>query len=316
MCYPHRAIPEIATFLSDKDAGSRLAALNALAEAYAQIGDRVLEYIGELPPKEQTLLEERLKRTESPSSPKPTKFTGRVTPKRSNSQQSLSRPESRAGSSKPQAVASRLPSSTSTGRRTSLLPGPLGASTRHKTQLPSSTEAYQKSAVSTSKTLSSQNWVTEEAMPRHGDASVSLEATEPFSSIRSRDIAESVDTLKRLQKSIASNPESLEAHASSLVDAVSGQMAFAFEGLNEDTPQNTLRLCKHLMQTLSAFFDQRSLSLAVPKATLATLLAELTKRLLETAASAASEAIVSLSKVLNMVLIRIFHNSDNSACFG
>ena len=106
------------------------------------------------------------------------------------------------------------------------------------------------------------------------------------------------------------------SHADQLTEAVSMQMRLAFDGLDASTSQAVLRLCKHLMQTLSTFFDHKQLASAVSRDALGRLLEELTRRLLETADNPASESIMSLSKVLNMVLIRIFHHADQSACFG
>lgn len=199
----------------------------------------------------------------------------------------------------------------------SALPTPLDPSQRHSTR--STTEPAGQHSPEVFRTIPArQNMMTDETMPGHHqrDRSVSLEPVDQFGAIKSTNIAESVEALKRVQKTIIENSEALITQATPLISAMSAQMTFAFEGLDQNTPQPTLRLCKHLMQTLSGFFDHRNLSLAVSKAALATLLGELTKRLLETADSGASDAIVSLSKVLNMVLIRIFHNSDNSSCFG
>lgn len=137
-----------------------------------------------------------------------------------------------------------------------------------------------------------------------------------WSTLATEDVAASVDALKQVQRSIVENPSALSGDADTLMAALTVQMKFAFSHLSQSTPQATLRLCKHLMQTLSGFFDQKELSLAVSESGLTTVLAELTRRLLDTANNSASEAIVSLSKVLNMVLIRIFHNSDSSSCFG
>lgn len=320
VCQPSKALPELAALLGDRDAASRSAALDALAQAYGQIGNEVFSYVGELAPKEQTLLEERLKRTAKVEAPDgqtlPQATTG--TPIRPGSRQSMSGPGNRPGTGRvatASATASRLPAAAGVGRRTSALPASLGSSLRgpkHAMGSTGSTVSVPAAAYSHS-TLS---MMMDEALPRPSDRSMSIDTHDPFAPIGSRNIVESVDALKRVQKTIVENAQSLETQASVLIDAISSQMAYAFEGLNQDTPQAVLRLCKHLMQTLSGFFDNKKLSLAVTKASLATLLAELTKRLLETADSGASEAIVSLSKVLNMVLIRIFHNSDNSACFG
>ena len=158
--------------------------------------------------------------------------------------------------------------------------------------------------------------VTDEAEPLGMQRQLSLDPASPFAAVLSPVAGASVDALKAVQRRVTESPDELAMQADALMEALSAQMASAFEGLDAQTPQSTLRLCKHLMQTLSGFFDQKTLSLAVSKDSLIVLLGELTKRLLETAASEASEAITSLSKVLNMVLIRIFHNADRSSTFG
>ena len=134
-------------------------------------------------------------------------------------------------------------------------------------------------------------------------------------SIDTQDLAKCADSLKQLQVVIASSPESLVPHADFLVETITAKMGLGFSDLNRQTAQVQLRLCKHLMQTLSSFFDHRTLGQGVTTPVLTDLLAELTGRLLDTAENPASEAISSLSKVLNMVLIRIFHHADANACF-
>lgn len=119
-----------------------------------------------------------------------------------------------------------------------------------------------------------------------------------------------------VQVDIASDPTSLLPFADRLIDAISQQTSAAFNGLDMDAPTTTLRLCKHLMQTLSGFFDHKTLGEAVSAEALAVLMAELAGRLLDTAGQPAAGAVGSLSKVLNMVLIRIFHHADQNACFA
>lgn len=118
-----------------------------------------------------------------------------------------------------------------------------------------------------------------------------------------------------VQVDIASDPTSLLPFADRLIDAISQQTQAAFNGLDSNTPTSTLRLCKHLMQTLSGFFDHKSLGEAVSSDALTVLLAELAGRLLDTADQPTTGAVGSLSKVLNMVMIRIFHHADQNACF-
>jgi cytoskeleton-associated protein 5 len=133
--------------------------------------------------------------------------------------------------------------------------------------------------------------------------------------IDTEDLGSCSEALKQVQAAIASSADSLIPYADELMDAITRQMSLGFDNLNADTSQAQLRLCKHLMQALSSFFDTRTLGEAVSTPMLTLLLAELTARLLDTAESSASEAISSLSKVLNMVLIRIFHHAEPNAVF-
>jgi len=56
-------IKEIAKQISDRDNGVRSAALNTITIAYQIVGDQVYKYIGKLPEKEMSYLEERIKRS-------------------------------------------------------------------------------------------------------------------------------------------------------------------------------------------------------------------------------------------------------------
>ncbi|PLW07076.1 hypothetical protein PCANC_25979 [Puccinia coronata f. sp. avenae] len=134
--------------------------------------------------------------------------------------------------------------------------------------------------------------------------------------ILSSDDLRSTQALKSIQADIAEQPDTLISTADAIVEVISTQMKIVFENLDASTPPMKLRLCKHLMQTLSTLFDRTQLATAVSKHALIAILAQLTQRLQETADNSSSEHITSLSKVLNMVLIRIFHNADRSACFG
>ena len=124
------------------------------------------------------------------------------------------------------------------------------------------------------------------------------------------------DVLKLVTREITKNTEQVLPHVDALIDAVTARMELGFAGLTRETSPAQLRLCKHLMQVLSALFDKRVLAQQVSRLPLTGLLADLTGRLLDTADNPVSEPIQSLSKVLNMVLIRIFHNADQNVCFG
>lgn len=64
VCQPGpKVLKEIAGQISDRDNGVRSAALNCIVAAYNIIGEAVYKYVGRLPEKDQSYLEERIKRT-------------------------------------------------------------------------------------------------------------------------------------------------------------------------------------------------------------------------------------------------------------
>ncbi|KAJ4487992.1 microtubule associated protein [Lentinula aciculospora] len=67
-CDPPKAFPVIASMISDKDSLVRRSALSVLSEGYTIVGEKVWSYVGHLPPKDKTQLEERLRRVAGPSS--------------------------------------------------------------------------------------------------------------------------------------------------------------------------------------------------------------------------------------------------------
>ena len=311
--------------------------MTALAHAYALIGDLIYKNIGPLPEKERSMLEEKLRRSTGLASP----ATGNAvltstlpggTPLKSDARASANaRLDLQMGLGKPSGIL-RIPTAgaaakarisgfpmadqqssapinaSPTNRRASHLPQPRSALLPKVNRI--SSEQHRRSVLASQPILKNEEKVAKNLCPS------SLNGSNPFLAISSDVPEEAVDALKVIQRDISHCPQELMEQAVPLVHALSLSMSKAFSDLHVDTAQSILRLCKHLMQTLSGFFDHKPLSMAVSQEGLIDLLSQLTHRLLETAASTASEAITSLSKVLNMVLIRIFHNANRSSCFG
>ncbi|WFD19793.1 hypothetical protein MCAP1_002029 [Malassezia caprae] len=63
VCTPAKSLPVVARHIGDRDPSVRGAALSTLAEAYKLVGEGLWRLLGPLPPKDESLLEERLKRT-------------------------------------------------------------------------------------------------------------------------------------------------------------------------------------------------------------------------------------------------------------
>ncbi|KAJ1918219.1 hypothetical protein IWQ60_007555 [Tieghemiomyces parasiticus] len=64
---PPRFVPLIASYISERDAHARTAALNVLVQVYQQTGDAIYGLVGRLNEKDRSMLEERLKRTQPPA---------------------------------------------------------------------------------------------------------------------------------------------------------------------------------------------------------------------------------------------------------
>ncbi|BGP23073.1 microtubule associated protein [Rhodotorula toruloides] len=316
-----QALPKIASFIGKPDATGRTAALHAIGAVYTLVGpDATWKAVGQLPPKDRSMLEERLKRTASgAASPAPPSRqrgagdrpgtpsglrppTSRLAPPASPSPANgLSTSQGRGGIPRPAAgIPSRLarPASTTEG----LTP---------RKMMPPPTSRFAAPASRPASSASSAPFTEDDlAAETISDLSMLLEALD------TDDFGECADVLKSITREITSNAENVLLHADALIDIVTAKMELGFTGLSAATSPAQLRLCKHFMQVLSAFFDKRTLSQQVSRLPLTGLLADLTGRLLDTADNPVSEPIQSLSKVLNMVLIRIFHNADQNVCFG
>nr|VZI06113.1 unnamed protein product [Spirometra erinaceieuropaei] len=64
---PAASLKVLAGQISDRDSGVRTAALNSLVSAYAIVGEAIWKMLGELPEKDRSMLEERIKRSGRPS---------------------------------------------------------------------------------------------------------------------------------------------------------------------------------------------------------------------------------------------------------
>ncbi|CAH7684994.1 spindle pole body component alp14 [Phakopsora pachyrhizi] len=336
VCQPAKALPQIAALISDRDSAVRNSALSALASAYASAGDVILKLVGNLSGKDQDMLNERLKRTEAPSSPR----GGSVAPDVPSSPPRVAAVSRLGGTGlrKSSLVSAQGAESENNGFSKSISRRPSSSLRLSSPSAPLKTKIQPPSALPSRSSIASAARRNSLASP--GSTSIvktnsqtslrppsnrtsgqlptieSESSIVPVSDILSSDDIRSTDALKAVQADIAQRPDLLVPGADTLIDAIATQMKVSFEHLDASTPSLTLRLCKHLMQTLSTFFDRTQLATAVSTDSLVAILAQLTQRLQETADNPVSEHITSLSKVLNMVLIRIFHNADRTACFG
>lgn len=279
----------------------------------------IYKHIGSIPDKERTMLEERLKRTQggAPASPIPSSNPSRsATPSRGDS---LPHPASPSGTPRPLSMlGSKVPAKgiPRMGLARTSAPPATTEEAESKSSPPSRVPAIRGiPRPSSTIGLPARSIPTSRSSEIPSPQQASTSTTGLIQSIVVDDTAKSTEALKQVQQLIATRPESLLRNADELIEALVRKMSVAFSGLDSDTSLPLLRLCKHIMQTLSHFFDNKSLGQSVSSDALTILLAELAGRLLDTAENQASKAIASLSKVLNMVLIRIFHHANQTACF-
>lgn len=325
--YPiSQALPKIASNIGKPDATTRTAALYAIGAVYTLVGpEATWKAVGNLPAKDRSMLEERLKRTASGvASPAPPARTA-----------ALEVPSGTPGGLRPPPSRSAAPPSPSPARgahasssRAASIPRPGGVPSRmarpsSSVSQPASTVVRSNMPPPLSRPMGSATSRSAARPPAVRAFTEDDLAPETVSNVPSLiealdtdDFNECSDILKLLTREITKSPDQVLLHVDALVDAVTARMELGFAGLTAETSPAQLRLCKHLMQVLSALFDKRILAQQVGRLPLTGLLADLTGRLLDTADNPVSEPIQSLSKVLNMVLIRIFHNADQNVCFG
>lgn len=78
---PQQSLKTIAGCISERDSNARNAALNCVGTVFRKIGDRVYQMIGNIPPKEKAMLDERIKRMGRDPAPLNDEPTLRLTPK-------------------------------------------------------------------------------------------------------------------------------------------------------------------------------------------------------------------------------------------
>ncbi|TIC50770.1 ARM repeat-containing protein [Wallemia mellicola] len=345
----NKALKIIGASLSDRDSSVRNSVLNTLVEVYKLVGDQVWSMVGDLPPKEKSMMEERLKRQPERGSAIPAKAAvgSKIAQRPSSSLSKLSqpstfraespsRPDSRSSSrassrtvNRPQSPAvdsprKAIPTSKIGGvrgirppsqlGRTSTLPQPSSGlpqpSAGSALPQPSNSSASQSIKDNTSRPTSLTS--TKSAFSSLSNLN-NDPPTDPIAGILSNEPDRSVDSLKVIQRKLESPTEDLVRQADRLVTNITTQMFNTFEALREDMVPNVFRLAKHLIQTLNATVDSPTIAATLSSDSIRLLLEELTTRLLQTADS---PSLKDLSRFINMLLLRLFTHGDLTAIFS
>ncbi|TIB67916.1 hypothetical protein E3Q24_03917 [Wallemia mellicola] len=345
----NKALKIIGASLSDRDSSVRNSVLNTLVEVYKLVGDQVWSMVGDLPPKEKSMMEERLKRQPERGSAIPAKAAvgSKIAQRPSSSLSKLSqpstfraespsRPDSRSSSrassrtvNRPQSPAvdsprKAIPTSKIGGvrgirppsqlGRTSTLPQPSSGlpqpSAGSALPQPSNSSASQSIKDNTSRPTSLTS--TKSAFSSLSNLN-NDPPTDPIAGILSNEPDRSVDSLKVIQRKLESPTDDLVRQADRLVTNITTQMFNTFEALREDMVPNVFRLAKHLIQTLNATVDSPTIAATLSSDSIRLLLEELTTRLLQTADS---PSLKDLSRFINMLLLRLFTHGDLTAIFS
>lgn len=295
ICSLPKAIPQIARQISDRDNAVRTGALLAIGEVYKVVGEEeIWRLVGKLPPRDASLLEERLKRTTAPAAsaphkaspirPQPSTNSSPTRPKAALSSPSPSLKSGRASNvtstQSRLAVPSRLarPASMITGTTaqvTSGIPTPTGgaASAVRNSRLPAPHQLVNPSSLSTSN-VPTPAVAQSKGTPESGSLGIATNAKDrvqtpqanseedavveqAISEILSSDSDCSVNALKQIERQIQSIAPALTRHADQLAIAFQKQLHRAFSV--EKASLNNERLKKHLLITGTSIFDNTRL---------------------------------------------------------
>lgn len=304
VCTPNKVLPQIAKQISDRDATVRMAALGALSEAYKIVGDTIYDLCGDLPAKERSMLEERLKRM-------PASKAAATAPRQSTI------PGSRLA--RPSSVA--MNGTSGIARRQSALPKPAGS-----TGLPAPSGLRKPSAVAAPPPQPAApvpRPASEAADELEDGFGSDPEADSDFEDIPLDQLIHDVTNPAPVQAALALrhiegyikefDPE-LQQYAEQLVKVFAKVFRKAFSPENETPELEKLR--RHLVITATSFFvdeDQwngKPLGAYVSKSQLTPLLTELLQWLIEATRAPADHPLKKYSKFLNILVLRSFSTCD------
>lgn len=333
VCQPAKVLPIVAKQIGDRDASVRGGAINVIVQAYIHLGDDVWKSIGKLSDKDSTLLSERLKRTSSSvSSPAamqaqasgirpPSRATTGITAPSPSSAKKLREPAVRSSIIGSKLVQPSRLSFKPRGAATSAIARPRQSAVPAAPSPPpeplyspppaEETVADDNSSRPTSNAFSEDDPPHEDAANINGFDHQELEMDLITTEIISDDPVRSIDALKKIEKDLGSSPDHILPFADQIINAMTLQVRLAYTKLDAGN-SSILRLCKHLVNALVLFFNNKELAQSVTPDSLHQLLSELAHRLLDPKLSD-FESIAPLSKALNVTMVKVLENSDKNS---
>ncbi|KAK0530495.1 hypothetical protein OC842_003911 [Tilletia horrida] len=350
VCTPSKVLPVIAKQISDRDASVRTAALLCLGEAYKICGEDIWKLVGSLPPKEMSLLEERLKRTSVPTKP-----NGAATPSTPPRSRASMLPVSPPGAAPGAAPRSSIAAGSKLARPGSMIGAPPGLATATaRSRLPGAGHVRRESGIAAPGAISRRS-VSGEGGPgasngslpqprarappvaqrsehvaeepeEEGDlledgedviAELSLEQV--INEVLSQDPDRSVLALKQIERDIKDTAPQLPDVVDALVVVIGKQIHRSFSQDKDNAELERLR--KHLLVTGTSIFDanrlwdDRTLGSFVNRTALIPLLTELLQRMIDLSPSKEDTAQM-YCKYLNIIVLRSFSACNLNTLLG
>ncbi|KAJ3118323.1 Microtubule-associated protein, microtubule dynamics during spindle orientation [Phlyctochytrium bullatum] len=345
VCTPSKAFPVIATQISDSDAKVRNAALGVVTQAYMLVGDTVYKYVGRLPEKDKSLIEEKLKRLPPPSIAAPPRES-----KLPSAGSSLESMRNAAVRQSVQSLDDMMPSSLARLKDRTQNAGMVGIPGRPTTmyggisqRTPSSEEPVNftvrrefsleldklkpRTEVGAGSNLLGSQKVSQSLSSLDSLRSQMETPTIPFglrdqsfnidvllSQITVADANESADAVKQMERALATHAKTFGPYLEEVISAFTLQIRLVFTASDLRSP-GTSRLCKHLVNFLVQLFSIPELAIDVGIEPMQQCVQELLQRLLDPSLQT-MEGGQQLSRALNICMVRILENCDRNKTFS
>lgn len=344
VCHPNKALLIIANQISDRDANVRNAALNAIVEAYKQVGDNIFKYINNIPERNRQLIDEKLKRISySMYQNKPldndmshmndNMMNDNLMINSRKMQQDMM-PQS------PTPMEIDVPSNENNQIKKEFsldidklnlpqLSNPVNYSLNNNMNNGVSPMAMENENTLMNTDLNRHSLPVNNTVTSNGFGYGNRRSLYDYSSngmqkdymmdfittqIMSGVSTESVDALKQLDPILRNHPEIVIPHINQTINAITFQMKLVFNSDNINAP-GLVRLCKHLINVLVLIFSNVELSKIIEKDSLYPLFEEVLKGMLDHNLTK-SEAGSQLVRALNILMVRILDNSNRNISFS
>lgn len=329
---PAKALKEIAGQIGDRDNGVRSAALNAVVEAYNIVGEPVYKLVGRLNDKDRSYLEERIKRAakakpaaapepKKPESKKPAPKNGKKAPDAKDQPemtQTSEKPKMRGAqsseASQPAFAAPRakrefeLDYDQIAGGRDVLhgmTPNLIRVDDINEEDFNVAKPSVMIASKNTSMNTAAHDissWLDLTiAQIANSDINVSMEALVQFEEVFKRH-SEEPEVIKKIDQYLLTN-------------LVQFRMLFSRHMENDESSQEEIiRLLKILLGGMMTTFTTKSLASAVSKNVLKDVSLFLLNCMFDSKLKQLEDCEVVL-KTINIMMLKIIHNSDHTACF-